>query len=182
MMRVSTKGEKKSKTDSSTEIHILVESPVCDQEGTASGESHSLHSISHPASAGLTLVTKSPLNTVWYGCNALQALLPTRSPPRTKLSVCRNRLYNETSCHCHIGADSIFTISLFLPFFLGGTIIAVWPIRRGTRSYLKALVGPSESATVWNQVSLQQPVGLCGDVAPLASRSQQCLGNAWQDS
>lgn len=65
MMRDSTKTERKTfKYRNSHSGCILVESTVCDQEGTASGESHSLHSISHLASAGLTLVTKSLLNTV----------------------------------------------------------------------------------------------------------------------
>lgn len=85
---------------------------------------------------------KVGLNTVLY------ALLPTRSQPRTKLSVHRNGLHNETSCHCHIGADSIFPVSLFSSLFFfcveRGTIIAVWPIRQRTRSYLKALQRPSQ--------------------------------------
>lgn len=148
-------------------FHILVtflaKSRVCDQEGKQWDPPASFNFPSWLYC--LRPSNKVSPNTVLYACNTPLALLPTRSKPRTILSLDRNRLHNETSCHRHIGPDSIVPVSLLLPlFFWRGTIIAVWPIRQRTRSYLKALVRPSESATVWNQVSLQQPVRLHGNV------------------
>lgn len=108
---------------------------------------------------------KPSLNTPLYTCNVFLALLPTRSPPRTNPSLDSD--IGLVMKHARVVSNQ--RASSPSHSFFRGAIIAVRPIRRRTRNYLKAPAGLNGSIRVWNEVSLQHPLRL--HLASLASGS-----------